>query len=569
MPGQKKVLIIDSQDHARHTEQLLSAAGYAVKSTSVKADADTAVNIWKPDLILANIFLHEFNPTDFISSLHHLPGAQNIKILVVSSEPDISLVIGKKSVVQGYLPKPVDFGQLGDMLKTLCGKGTHDKKPAVLIADDDQTSSDLVRRFLEIEYYRPVQTSTIDATLKAIDTEPLSALIIAPLLSDGSGLNIIKKVRKTRKDLPIIVVSALKLGVAQERGYLTGHTEFAAEEVPDSYILDTVKELLDETPASRPAETADRPRVVIADDQPVLLSLMREMLSGAGFEVRTAEEGNEALKLIYDFNPEMVVLDYALPFKTGFDITLEMRANPLYANTPIMILTAVSDKQLKLKGLSLGIDDYMIKPVDTDELIARIRMIMKRTRQVLDSNPLTKLPGNPSIQANIERRLSRKEKFAVLYLDLNNFKAFNDIYGFEAGDKVIKSAATLIVNRTKNSEGGEAFIGHIGGDDFISVCSYDSAEEISRSIIRDFDAIAPSFYSEEDRTRGYIVTEDRLGKMQKFPLISISIGIVHNKDKDLTSFTQISEIGSELKHRAKQEGGSAYIVDRRKTGVPL
>ncbi len=211
----------------------------------------------------------------------------------------------------------------------------------------------------------------------------------------------------------------------------------------------------------------------------------------------------------------------------------------------------------------------MIKPVDTDELIARIRMIMKRTRQVLDSNPLTKLPGNPSIQANIERRLSRKEKFAVLYLDLNNFKAFNDIYGFEAGDKVIKSAATLIVNRTKNSEGGEAFIGHIGGDDFISVCSYDSAEEISRSIIRDFDAIAPSFYSEEDRTRGYIVTEDRLGKMQKFPLISISIGIVHNKDKDLTSFTQISEIGSELKHRAKQEGGSAYIVDRRKTGVPL
>ncbi|MDD4003977.1 MAG: response regulator [Elusimicrobiaceae bacterium] len=563
MTAKRKILIIDTPKGARRMEQLLDKAGYSLRSTSVKADADTAVNIWKPDLILVNIFLHEFNTSEFIEAMQKLPGAQNIKILVVSEEPDIALVTGEHPAVQGYLPKPIDFGILNDLIKATCGKGTHEHKPTVLLADDDQTSSDLIRRFLEIEYYRPVQTSTVPDTLRLIEQEAPAALIIAPLLADGTGLGVIKQLRKTNKDLPIIVVSALKLGEPQERGYLTGHTEFAAQKIPDSYILETVARLLAAETEQRPAETA-RPRVLIADDQPMLLSLMREMLSAAGFEVRTAEEGNETLKLVYEFNPEIVVLDYALPFKTGFDITLELRANPLYANTPIMILTAVSDKQLKLKGLSLGIDDYMIKPVDTDELIARIRMILKRTRQVLDSNPLTKLPGNPSIQAHVERRLTRKEQFAVLYLDLDNFKAFNDIYGFDAGDKVIQAAATLIVTHTKKSEGGDGFIGHIGGDDFIAACSLDKAEEIARNIIRDFDAIAPSFYSEADRARGYIVTEDRLGKQQRFPLISISIGIAHNRERELTSFTQISEIGSELKHRAKQETGSKYIIDRRK-----
>ncbi|HOX23832.1 MAG TPA: diguanylate cyclase, partial [Elusimicrobiales bacterium] len=248
----------------------------------------------------------------------------------------------------------------------------------------------------------------------------------------------------------------------------------------------------------------------------------------------------------------------------------ELKADSVFANLPIIILNATSDKQLKMKGLSLGIDDYLIKPVDADELIARIRMILRRTKQVLDANPLTHLPGNPSIQARIEREMARKNKFAVLYLDLNHFKAFNDVYGFEAGDRVIKSTANLIIEQSKQGGSNSDFIGHIGGDDFIVVTSLDRAEELASKIAKAYDLVAPSFYTEEDRKRGYIEGEDRQGRKQQFPFLSISVGVVHNRLRKITSLGQISQIGAELKHLAKmrKEPGSCFVVDRRTDDFP-
>ena len=566
MASQKRILIIDSQEGARRMETLLASSGYAFKTTASKADADTALNTWKPDLIVVNIFHMAFDTCEYIWALRKVPGAQNIKILVVSELEDIDLVTGSNPVVAGYLPKPVDFEQLSGLIKKHCKKNSPADKPTVIIADDDCKTSDLIRRLLEIENYNPIHTSTIAETTAALETAQPAAMIVAPLLADASGMELIRSIKSqdAYKELPIIVVSGLKLGEPQERGYLTGHMEYVAKQIPDSFILSAVAKLLAQDEKTQSVSEAEKPRVLLADDQTILLSLMKAMLETAGFKVATAEDGAEALQLAYKFNPDILVLDYALPLKTGFDIALELKENPLFAHIPIVILTAVGDKQLKLKGLSLGIDDYMIKPVDTDELVARIRMILKRTKQVLDANPLTRLPGNPSIQAALEKKMIRHEKFAVLYLDLNHFKAFNDVYGFEAGDKIIRSTADLVVNRIRKSESSEGFIGHIGGDDFIAISSIEKAEEIAKNIIRDFDAIAPSFYNVEDRYRGYIVTEDRQGVTQHFPLISISIGIVHNKERELTSFTQISEIGTELKHHAKQNGGSCYVMDRRK-----
>ncbi|OGS13083.1 MAG: hypothetical protein A2285_06995 [Elusimicrobia bacterium RIFOXYA12_FULL_57_11] len=290
---------------------------------------------------------------------------------------------------------------------------------------------------------------------------------------------------------------------------------------------------------------------------------MKEMIEASGFEVVTANDGIEALRAVFESHPDIIVLDYSMPRKDGLSVAQDLKNNPLFAHIPIIICTAYSDKQTKLKGLSMGIDDYLIKPVDTDELVARIRMILKRNKQVLDTNPLSKLPGNPSIQARVEREIQKGSKFAVLYLDLNNFKAYNDTYGFEAGDRILKASANLLVKLTIQNENSQDFIGHIGGDDFIVITEYAKCEELAKRIVTAFDEIAPSFYTKADRERGHIISTDRQGNIKKFPFLSISIGIVNNMTRPLTSFAQIGSIGTELKKGAKAAAKSHYVIDRR------
>ena len=239
----------------------------------------------------------------------------------------------------------------------------------------------------------------------------------------------------------------------------------------------------------------------------------------------------------------------------------EVRSHTGYLHTPIIIFTAVTDKDTKLKGLELDIDDYLTKPADADEVVARVRLLLKRNKQKMDSNPLTHLPGNPSIQARIEQEIASGRKFAVLYCDLNNFKAFNDKYGFAQGDKVLLATSRLIVGAC--AEDNSSFVGHIGGDDFIAVCAQDHAESIAQRIIREMTRIAPGFYNETDRTQGFMLSTNRRGEQEKFSLLSIGIGIVHNTLKPLTSFAQVSSLGSELKCLAKKHGGSYYAIDRR------
>jgi diguanylate cyclase (GGDEF)-like protein len=255
-----------------------------------------------------------------------------------------------------------------------------------------------------------------------------------------------------------------------------------------------------------------------------------------------------------------------MPKLDGLSVCRALREDPLLENLPIVILSASSDRNNKIKGLDLGADDYITKPVDIRELLARIRMILKRTRQGLDANPLTRLPGNLSIESHVERAIVDNQELAVLYVDLNQFKAYNDAYGYDAGDRVIKSLARVLVDQVRN-EGPANFIGHIGGDDFIALSTPQRMEEAAQKICTSFDAIVPSFYKEEDRARGSIISKDRQGNLREFPLLSVSIGICHNRERALQSFAQVSALGAELKKAAKSKPGSAYIVDRRRDDV--
>ena len=303
--------------------------------------------------------------------------------------------------------------------------------------------------------------------------------------------------------------------------------------------------------------------ILIADDLPDLLQALKETLEQEGFVVTAVGDGQAALESIRALLPDIAVLDLKMPRMTGFDVCRALRDDPLLENMPVIILSASGTQDSKVTGLDLGADDFITKPVNVNELLARIRMILKRSRQGLDANPLTRLPGNRAIESRIERAVSDGSPLAVLYVDLNQFKAYNDAYGYEEGDRVLKGLARVLVDQLRGGSGAQ-FVGHIGGDDFIVLSTPDKMEPLAQSICEAFDAIALSFYSAADRLRGRIVSLDRQGNTKEFPLLSVAIGICHNRDRKLAGLAQISHLGAELKKTAKTKAGSAYVVDRRK-----
>ncbi len=303
-------------------------------------------------------------------------------------------------------------------------------------------------------------------------------------------------------------------------------------------------------------------KILLADDSHAIRFLVSEILTNAGFTVIEAEDGQQAIEKTYKENPDLLILDYEMPKKTGFEVVREVRSRTGYLHTPIIIFTANTEKDTKLEGLGMDIDDYLTKPADEDEIVARVKLLLKRNKQKMDCNPLTRLPGNPSIQARVEAEIAAGKQFAVLYCDLNNFKSFNDKYGFEAGDRVLKQTADILVQAAKQDS--NAFVGHIGGDDFIIVCTFEKAESIAKEITTRIDEVAPGFYNEEDRAQGFMQARNRKGEMEKFNFLAMGIGVVHNTKRPLESFAMVSHIGAELKCLAKQHPkGSYYVLDRR------
>ena len=303
-------------------------------------------------------------------------------------------------------------------------------------------------------------------------------------------------------------------------------------------------------------------KILIAEDNQVIRESIAEAFLKQGYEVLTAPNGKIAVHTALNYHPDVIIMDYHMPVLNGFEAVEKIRKYPSCTNIPIIILTSDEEKDTKLEGLSLDIDEYLTKPTDQEEIVARVQLLIKRSMQKIDSNPLTKLPGNPSIQSRIEKAISGKENFAVMYLDLNNFKVYNDAYGFKEGDNVIKQTAKLIETISLNYD-LTSFLGHIGGDDFICICKADTAAEIAKQIIMEFDALAPSFYNEADRQKGFLSAKDRSGDVKDFALLSIAIAIVHNEKRALSSYGQISAIASELKHYAKSQKGSFAAIDRR------
>jgi diguanylate cyclase (GGDEF)-like protein len=307
-----------------------------------------------------------------------------------------------------------------------------------------------------------------------------------------------------------------------------------------------------------------RPKVLIADDDHNLRELLMEAFPKHKFEVYQSADGDETWETVKDLRPDIVLLDIMMPGMDGLEVCRLMRDNPGTRNIPVIMLTAKAQLKDKLEGIESGADDYVTKPFDPLELQARIEMHLRRYLRESDMSPITELPGNKAIDRELEARLESGKRFAFCYADLDDFKAYNDYYGFHAGSEVIRMTGNILAEAVMAQGSADDFLGHVGGDDFIILTSIEKSEPVCREIISRFDERIPSFYQPEDVEKGYIVSVDRRGYVMKFPIMTISISIVHNAYRQLEDSAQVGRIAAELKKYAKDLEGSVYVFDRRK-----
>ncbi|MCK4303872.1 MAG: response regulator [Candidatus Eisenbacteria sp.] len=304
-------------------------------------------------------------------------------------------------------------------------------------------------------------------------------------------------------------------------------------------------------------------RILVVEDDINLRTILKLQLERAHYSVRAAEDGEEGLRLINEEIPDLVLLDVMMPGMDGWEVCRRIKTSISTANVPIIMLTAMSDQEDKVRGLTGGANDYLTKPYELDELLVRVSNLLQWGQMQRAASPLTGLPGNIAIENEVSRRIELGEKFAFFYIDIDNFKGFNDYYSFQKGDEAIRLTASILVGSVTLEGSGGDFVGHVGGDDFVLIVDLEHAENVIQEVVQDFDRKIPKLYTPEDRAKGFIEAHDRKGNPVRFPIMTLTVAAVTNEHKELTHMGEISQIAAELKAFGKQESASVVVWERR------
>lgn len=303
--------------------------------------------------------------------------------------------------------------------------------------------------------------------------------------------------------------------------------------------------------------------IYIIDDDESSIIVFRELFKNDPeykFISVTSDQIDIALKNI----PSIIIVNEDAIEVDVLDLCKKIRRDEDNSITPIIVVSSNSEKEHRIEILKESVEYYIKKPVNAQYLYFTIKNLSRLLTINRRISPLTGLPGNVQIHAELKKRISNKEDFSVLYLDLDNFKAYNDVYGFLKGDQIIKFTADTIIRSVHEYVPDGSFIGHIGGDDFIAILPILHCEDICESIILNFDAQVVKFFTEEDVEKGYIEVANRKGVIEQFALTSISIGVVEADKGRFSNMLEIGEVGAQVKHLAKSIMGSSYSIDRRK-----
>jgi PleD family two-component response regulator len=311
--------------------------------------------------------------------------------------------------------------------------------------------------------------------------------------------------------------------------------------------------------------------ILVVDDDPDVVAYLRRNLERIGFVLDVASDAEQVARRLEEHTPDLILLDVMMPEGNGFGVLRRLAAGRDTSTIPVIVLTAAGRTTDRVRALRLGADDYVVKPFDVRELVARMRTVLRRARQLRELSPLTGLAGNAGITAEIAARIAAQAEsgappFAVAHVDIDNFKSFNDRYGFMRGDGVIVLCARCLTD-TAAERRRPVFVGHVGGDDFVVVLDHRDVDDFCKDALVAWDRAIPDLYEPEDLAAGGVEVEDRLGVVRRFPPATLSMGVATSVAQPFSSAWEASAIASEMKEHAKRVAGSTYQVDRRRRSV--
>ncbi|MFN2488451.1 MAG: response regulator [Actinomycetota bacterium] len=382
------------------------------------------------------------------------------------------------------------------------------------------------------------------------------------------GLEALPRILEVSPRTKVVVLSGLEDGNMAARALALGADRFLEKGLDPDEIATVVKEVAHTARGEATSVGVDLSSLVIVvaegevEGEADAERALEASLSASGAEVIAVSDDASALEVVGDARPDLVLLDTAAPELDAYELCRRLRSEPATGNIPVVMLVDRSIATDKVAEIALEASDYVIKPLDPVELQMRVTSALRTKQETTALSPLTYLPGNVQIERELKQRTGEGRLFALMYIDLDNFKAFNDYYGFLRGDEAIRLEATCTTDAVRR-HARDGFVGHVGGDDVIALVDAGSAEAVARDVIDAWDRTILSLYDPEDAGRGYIEMTDRLGELRRYPISTISIGIATNEHRPLTNHWEASEIATEMKRFAKRRTGSGYAFDRR------
>jgi DNA-binding response OmpR family regulator len=289
-------------------------------------------------------------------------------------------------------------------------------------------------------------------------------------------------------------------------------------------------------------------RILIVEDDIDISNMLRIYFSGQGYDVDTALSGSEALEKTRLGLPHLIVLDIMLPGMNGYEVCHTLRTQIRTSHIPIIFLTQKDERSDKLQGLELGADDYITKPFDIEELKLRVQNAIARAERESLTDPRSGLPSGRLIEDQL-RKIIRRDNWELMDIRINHFEPFKEVYGFVAGDDVLRFSAMLMGEVVDEVGTPNDFIGHPGGENFVIITIEENGSSIRQRLRTRFAEEVLTHYNFLDRDQGYILATNREGQAEKVPIMSISIGHVSPSQQQFADIREITELAAESRRK--------------------
>ena len=302
-------------------------------------------------------------------------------------------------------------------------------------------------------------------------------------------------------------------------------------------------------------------RILFIDDEPEILRAVKFYLEDEDFEVHTAEEGNRAIELAEALQPDLIILDVMMPVMDGIQVCRLLRSRSRTRLIPIIFLSARESVEDKIQGFEAGGVDYITKPFSNQELMARIKAHIRSSKEDLSSHPVTGLPGAPSVEREVNRRLQQGETFTAVFAGLEHFRGYREAYGISRGDRLLLAVSRILEEALAGLQAESWMLGQPSYEEFFLLCPSDKAPSLCEGAVRRFDEELPAHYLEQHRQLGELTYYDYRGDLIRVPFVKLALGGVCNDRRFVSTYAALAEWGAQALLKARAQEGSACVLE--------